>query len=111
MNQKQYDAGKESTHETFKYFIDGFPSLRQENIEEYIFHYIEHDEPQIAYSNLVAMIVNSSEILNNDLCREIIRFGRDIQMQNGVLWDQNEANARWDELEKKCSLNYTKKSS
>jgi hypothetical protein len=101
MNNGEYQSQKAKIFGEFKKFVSDFPSMKHEDIEEFIFHYIRNDELQLAYSNLVAMIINCSDALNKQLYQEIIQYGKNIRMGDGIVWDEKEADEWWIKLKNK----------
>jgi hypothetical protein len=85
-------------------FLKQIPFISQEAAQEFIYSHLEHNEPQLAYSNLVALIVAAPQTISLDFYEKIISLGKNLDMANGILWDKSEAEEWWFKLQLKCEV-------
>jgi len=69
-------------------------------IEEKIFDNIEYDEPQLAYTALVSLMVEANQSITAEQFTEIIQLGEGLDITNGTFWDKERVHMWWGKL--KC---------
>lgn len=74
-------------------------NMSDEEIKQNVTEYIDFNEPQLAYSNLVAIIVNSGLRIGSDVYNEVVALGEELQIGDGIVWDESEAQDWWGKLE------------
>jgi hypothetical protein len=94
---EEYYAAKLHLKESVLQIVNrGF--FNQEDIEEDIIHFLHYNEPQIAYTNLVAMFVKAEKPISKETYEDIQNLGMSLDISNGVTWNEDETQTWWAKL-------------
>lgn len=99
ISKESYLNAKAKLRTQMLYLLSGTENLSAPEIQEWVLDSIEYDEPQIAYTSLVGMIVNAGTPINRDKFLDIVQLGKELDITSGVTWNESDALEWWKKLE------------